>query len=84
MPFAVSATTRERAHRVDVDERQHVLDVVVEEVALLDRPGRGGRAVPWPAGQLAELVQPRVLADGPRAGQAELHARCSSAGCGWP
>ena len=45
MPLAVSATIVSGRIALDVDERQHVLDVGVEQVALLDRAGAAATGV---------------------------------------
>ena len=72
----------ERTHGADVDERQHVLDVRLEQVAALDRARAFGRRAPLPArrcrGSRAARSprRPASLRPGRTSG------RCTASGCG--
>ena len=53
----------ERSERVEIDEGEQVLQVLLDEVLPLHRPGRAGGARRLPFGQLPDLLQPRGLPD---------------------
>ena len=75
IPFAASITTRSGRIAVDVDEREHAVDVRRPDVLAPDRRRRDRPGAGTGQGPVADVEEARVAADGQRAAADDLHPR---------